>query len=186
MNAKWKTIVGFNYSVSQSGQIRNDKTGQIFKPWKNRNGYAGVTLWKNGTPTKQFVHRLVAQAFIPNPENLPFIDHINTNPHDNSAENLRWVTPKGNSNNSITLQKLYRTTFKSGDLNLKTMTGKFGKDNPVSRPVIQLKDGEVIAYHECARRAMYATGVNCTSITKVCKGKRKSAGGYQWQYNNEI
>lgn len=180
---QWKSIPGHNYSVSTTGRVRNDRSGKLLKPWKMRCSYLGVTLWKNGQPTKRAVHRLVAEVFIPNPDKLPYIDHINTQTTDNRVENLRWVTPAGNSNNPITLQRLRRTTFKSGDANPKTMTGKFGKLNPVSKPVLQMRDGQIVAKHECARRAMFDTGIDCTSITKVCKGQRKTAGGYQWKYD---
>ena len=62
------------------------------------------------------------------------------------------------------------------------MTGKFGYKSPCSRPIIQLKDGLPINLFSCAREAMRETGIDCGSITKCCRGQRKSAGGYQWRY----
>ena len=181
----WKKIQGHNYSVSDRGNVRNDKTNKLLNPWQNSYGYPTVTLWRQGKAKRIPVHRLVAEAFIPNPQNYPVVDHINTEVRDNRVENLRWTTYAGNSNNPITLSRLRRTTFKNGDANPKTMTGKIGKLNPVSRPIVQLSHGEIIAYHDCARRAMIATGIDCGSITKVCRGQRKTAGGFQWQYKTE-
>lgn len=179
---KWKDIPGYNYAVSTAGGIKRTDTGAIVTPWFNKDGYPCVSLSEKGKVRKFRVHRLVAEAFIPNPDNRPYVDHINTDHTDSRVENLRWVTPKGNSNNPLTLERLRKTTFKAGDANPKTMTGKFGKDNPVSIPVEQLKDGQVVATHESARRAMVATRIDCTSITKVCRGQRKSAGGFGWRY----
>ncbi len=183
MNEVWKPISGYNYSVSSCGKVRNDKTGQILSPWLTSHGYPCVTLWQKGKGVKRPVHRLVAEAFIPNSDRKPCIDHINTVTSDNRVENLRWVTMKENSRNPITLSRLRRTTFKKGTDNPKTMTGKFGKENPVSRPIVQKLGDKVVAHYECARRAMFATGIDCGSITKVCRGQRKSAGGFQWQYD---
>lgn len=182
MNEIWKNISNSNYSVSTVGRVRNDKTGKILKPWLTSYGYPAVSLWTNGSMHKYPVHRLVAETFIPNPDNKPCIDHINTIPTDNRVENLHWVTHKENSRNPITLERLHRTTFKAGDKNPKTMTGKFGYKSPCSRPIIQLKDGLPINLFSCAREAMRETGIDCGSITKCCRGQRKSAGGYQWRY----
>lgn len=74
--------------------------------------------------------------------------------------------------------------IKSGDDNPKTMTGKFGIDNPRSRSVWQMENGIPIDLFSCAREAMRETGIDCTSITKCCRNQRKSAGGYQWEYEN--
>lgn len=185
MKEDWKNIPNSNYSVSTKGRVRNDKTGHILKPWHTSYGYPVVALWTNGLMRKRPVHRLVAEAFIPNPDNKPCIDHINTIQSDNRVENLHWVTHKENSRNPITLERLHKTTFKTGNGNPKTMTGKFGIENPRSKPVFQLENGLPIDLFSCAREAMRQTGIACSSITKCCRGQRKSAGGYQWRYENE-
>ena len=89
----WKKIDGFeNYSVSTFGKIRNDKTGTIRKLQNYTNGYYSVRI--NGK--NLLVHRLVAKAFVDNPERKPVVDHLNGNRKDNRADNLRWVTTAEN------------------------------------------------------------------------------------------
>lgn len=89
----WKSIGNTNYQVSDSGEVMNTKTGKTLKQCKrNKGGYLAVDLCVNGVRKTHFVHRLVAEAFIPNPEGKPQIDHYNDNPEDNRVENLHWVT----------------------------------------------------------------------------------------------
>ena len=97
--------------VSNMGRVKslgNNKTRKekILKNIKGKDGYLSVGLYKDGKIKMYLVHRLVAQAFIPNSNNKPFIDHINTIRTDNRVENLRWVTSKENMNNSITIEKI--------------------------------------------------------------------------------
>ena len=108
----WKPIKEFEgyYEVSNIGRVRSlnyKRTGKekILKNIEDYKGYLEVGLTKNGKRKQFKVHRLVAEAFIPNPENKPCIDHINTVKSDNRVENLRWVTYKENSNNEKTLEK---------------------------------------------------------------------------------
>lgn len=89
----WKKIKEFNYSINEKGEVRNDTTGNIKKATKNKqNGYLYVDLWENNQGHKKAVHRLIAEAFIPNPYNKPTVDHADGNRTNNSIDNLRWAT----------------------------------------------------------------------------------------------
>lgn len=92
---EWKKIEGKpNYSVNSVGDVRNDKTGRILKPRKGTAGYYQIMLGRKTSPL--YVHRIVATAFIENPDNLPQVDHINGEKLDNRVENLRWVSVSDN------------------------------------------------------------------------------------------
>lgn len=90
----WVKIKNYiNYSVNENGEIRNDVTGKLKSPYICKsNGYYYVDLWKNNHSKKIPLHRIIAEAFIPNPENKPTIDHADGNRTNNSISNLRWAT----------------------------------------------------------------------------------------------
>ncbi len=94
----WKMIEEVNgiYSISNQGRVRNNRTGYILKPIKWTKGYMKVNLKVNGNSDSQMIHRLVAMAFIPNPENKPEVNHKNGIHDDNRVENLEWVTGEEN------------------------------------------------------------------------------------------
>ena len=95
----WKDIKGFdNYEVSTEGQVRNITTGHILKPRDNGRGYLEVGLHTNKKRTHKYIHRLVAEAFIPNPNNKPEVNHIDEDKTNNSVNNLEWLTHKENNN----------------------------------------------------------------------------------------
>lgn len=116
LGEQMKDVDGYDdkYTVTNKGKVldkpRVDKCGvatgwKLRKPHHNGYGYASVQF-RNGSEKKHWlVHRLVATAFIPNPYNKPYVDHIDTNPTNNSVENLRWVDLKENMNNEKTLKK---------------------------------------------------------------------------------
>lgn len=82
-----------NYSINNNGEIRNDLTGKIKTPFVNKKtGYLTVDLWNDNKCKKYTIHRLLAESFIPNPENKPTVDHKDGNRSNNSLENLRWAT----------------------------------------------------------------------------------------------
>jgi len=97
MEPEWRKINGFNYYVSSDGEIRN--YNGIHLKQHIQNGYKRLTLIKNGKQHKLYVHRIIAEAFIENPLNKPFIDHINRIKTDNRIENLRWCSCSENNLN---------------------------------------------------------------------------------------
>ena len=178
----WRDIVGFEgkYQVSNLGNVKSLKRKVKFgTQWRivverlcaqrMFGAYKQVVLGN----TPKFVHRLVAMAFIPNPENKPEVNHKNGNKTDNRAENLEWVSHQENAIHAFRVLK-----HTSGN------KGKFGKDNKKSRIVQQLKDGIVInEYYGCAE-ASRMTGIRVAGIRGVCNhnDKHKSAGGFEWRW----
>lgn len=90
--AEYRKVDGFPYSVTSDGVVRNDRTGHILKPATSNSGYRCVKLWDGGKGKNSFVHRLVALAFVPNPNHKPEVNHIDGDKTNNSANNLEWVT----------------------------------------------------------------------------------------------
>ena len=180
MNEIWKDIKDYpNYMVSNLGRVKSlsnnfSRKEKILKNGKNNVGYLLVGLCKNGKVKNYLIHRLVAEAFLPNPENKPCIDHINTDRTDNRICNLRWVTSKENINNPLTIDK------KSKNAHLKN---KFGAENPLSKPILQFsKDGELIKKWNSITDIKRELGINIGNICSCCNGKRNTAGGYIWRY----
>ena len=110
--ANWRKAVGYDmYSVSDEGHVRNDLRGKILKQTVSKTGYAYLTMVQGKKHYMRYVHRLVGEAFIPNPDNLPQIDHIDGNKLNNTVSNLRWVsasenrTAYGNEQRAINRQR---------------------------------------------------------------------------------
>lgn len=98
--SNWRPIKDFpNYDVSDQGEVRNVLTNCVLKGQPNNGGYLRVKLCTSGRKLRKFVHRLIAETFIPNPSDLPVVDHINHARDDNRVMNLRWTTPQQNSFN---------------------------------------------------------------------------------------
>lgn len=113
---QWKDIEGYEglYQVSDMGNVRNVKYNRSLKPVLNPGGYLKVILSKDGKRKTCKVHRLVAEAFIPNPDNKPTVDHINTIRTDNRVSNLRWFTHKEQMlDNKITNEKFNENSLKN-------------------------------------------------------------------------
>lgn len=101
MNEIWKDIEGYEglYQISNLGKIKSLTKNCILKP-SNCRKYKGVNLYKNGITKTKSIHRLVAIAFIPNPNNYPCVNHIDCNKENNNADNLEWCTYKQNNNHN--------------------------------------------------------------------------------------
>lgn len=113
---EWKNIIGYEglYEVSNKGNVRNVRRNKLLKLSKNRYGYIQVYLYKNGIRTGLKVHRLVAQAFIENPDNLPEVNHKNEDKIDNRVENLEFCDHKYNVNYGHRTENAINTRVKNG------------------------------------------------------------------------
>lgn len=195
MEEIWKDIKGYEglYQISNNGRVKSllkvTKFGNrlkvneemILKPALGKRGYYVVSLNHNGKSKTFTIHRLIAEAFIPNPLNKKFIDHINTIKTDNRIENLRWVTSKENSNNILTLKHSSESTSK------KWKDGCYNNRNNIHYRKVQQfdKEGNLIATYDSIIEASEITGVERSSISAVCLGtnpKRHTAGGYIWKH----
>lgn len=164
---EWRPVVGYEgrYEVSNLGRVRSLRrmipnrfgkymNGRILKPITNHNGYYYVTL---GRGKHGFVHRLVIEAFVPNPDNKPFCDHIDSNRKNNRVENLRWATYQENNSTGHKRSLHYRSVLQ-----------------------IDTKDGKILNKYPSVRSAQESTGA--THIGSCCQGNRKTSGGYIWKY----
>lgn len=189
---EWKTIKNYEglYEVSNLGRIKSlnyRRTGieKILKGRLNNVGYLKVTLCNNGKSKEYFIHRLVAEAFISNPNNLPCVDHIDTIKTNNNIKNLRWVTYKENNDNPLTKKKsIENHADVSGSKN--PFYGKYGKDFPTSKKVVQLTlEDELVKIWDCIIDTRKQGGFSDSCVTACCRGKQKTHRGYKWKYYND-
>ena len=172
----WKSIEGYpNYMISNLGRVKSlrFRKEKIMKLRNDSDGYLLINFHKNKKQNTFKVHRLVAQTFIPNPENKPHIDHINGIRDDNRVENLRWVTIKENNNNPLHRNKISES---------RKMI--FSHLHFASKPIIQFtKNGEFIKKwnnaQDVAREWKLYSGSN---IHSCCRGKIKTTYNYTWRF----
>lgn len=195
----WKPIEGYEdyYEVSSNGRVRSiDRSfcqfgnrgsffqrtykGRILQQRKNRNGYYYVVLSKDGKHKTITVHRLVAQAFIPNPNNYHVVDHINGDKTLNAAFNLRWVTESDNVRNPNTYNKMCDRLKGS---HICSWRGHFGNEHPMSKSVAQYDlSGNFIAEYGSASEAGRQLGISRTCVSDCASGKCKKSHGFIFKY----
>ena len=183
MTEQWRTAIYDgetyeDYKVSNLGRIlslnyRNTGKPGLMNPVDNGHGYLQVVLSKNREHKMCYVHRLIAETFLPNPENKPEVNHIDedktnnfvgTPENDYKDGNLEWKSPKGNCNHGTRNERIAKA---------------------MSKPVLQLSlTGELIrewpSTAECGRNGFYSS-----HVTECCNGKRKTAYGFRWMYADD-
>ncbi len=180
IKAGYKYIEGYegHYMIDTHGNVFSLKRQKTMIPCKSSNGYMQVHLTKDGITKSHKIHRLVAQSFIPNPNNLPQVNHIDENKSNNTAWNLEWCTQTYNLNYNDGQKRRARSRDYE-DISKKRSCAQ-------SKEVAQCDlDGRVVAIWENAYVAELH-GYNRTMINQCCLGKKKSHKGYTWKYTNYI
>lgn len=159
-----------NYEAHPEGFIRSldsyangpygSKTfrkGKVLKPWNTTSGYSVVQL----TGGRRYaVHRLIAETFIPNPENKPYVNHIDGNKQNNRVDNLEWVTPAENN-------------YHAKEIGLR--------NDRIRVRQIDMLTGKVIAEYKSLKEASKVTGLDYSSIAYAARGVYKHSGGFKWE-----
>jgi hypothetical protein len=185
MQEIWKDVEGYEgfYQVSNFGNVKsldvfvlkknfkNEpvyvlRKGRILKQGVRCGGYLGVGLSKYGKTTSFSVHRIVAKAFIDNPNNLPQINHKDEDKTNNRVDNLEWCDSKYNNNYGTHNERAFKN---------RVITH--------NKPVYCIELNKVFNSAEEAGRTF---GINRNGIAAVCKGRKRSAAGYHWKYANEV
>ena len=155
----WKTIKAHpNYEVSNLGNVRHIKKKQNRMPQDNGTGYKFISIKENGKNINLYIHRIVAEAFVANPEGKEFVNHLDENKTNNAASNLEWTTRLENNNYGTRNEKISKAK---------------------SKPVYCVELDKVF---EGAKAAAAELGANDKSICKCCRGIYKTAGNYHWRY----
>lgn len=160
-----KNIDGYEgYVIYEDGRVFSTKSNRFLSPrlrGVKRRQYQSVALYGRDRKAKEkSIHILVAQAFLPNPDNKPIVNHKDNNPLNNHVSNLEWCTYTENTLHSYNETKRKR----------------------VGRSVLQIDGAIVIEEYKSIAEAGRAVGVHPTTISHVLKGNRKTAGGYTWRY----
>lgn len=163
----WRIIPNTNelYKISDNGRVFSLKSNKMLNLHPQKTGYHTFSISVNNKVRLGYVHRLVAELFIPNPDNLPQVDHIDGNSQNNHISNLRWVTAKENCNNSNTKCKLMNRGLLP------------------SRSVQQMKDGVVIKTHLSINKVKL-DGFVVSAVSRCCHGFASSHRGYQWKFTD--
>ena len=168
-NEIWMDIKGYEgkYKVSNQGRVYSIRSNKYLAIGNNRKGYLYVRLWKDNIEKKEYIHRLVARHFIPNPNNLPQVNHKDENKENNRVENLEWCDAKYNNNYGSHSKRVAE-----GYLN--------GGKNCYKVKQFSL-EGEYIATYRSMREAERLNNLANGSLSAYFKNHYSQWGGYKWE-----
>ena len=175
-----KNIVLNGYSVSEVGEVINNKTGRAIKPSLANNGYLCVRLQYQQKDRQDsrgrsvyYIHRLVASQYVGNPLGLPQVNHIDGDKQNNHFQNLEWVTASQNRTHA------YRTGLQKSP---KAQLGRFNENHHRSKAINKFtKDGVFVETYPSLQEAK-RQGHNIGNVCSALKGNYKTADGFKWEY----
>ena len=150
------------YAITSCGKVWSYKAKRFLKTHKSSKGYERVELYKDNNCKRLTIHKLVATAYIPNPYNLPQVNHKDENKENNSVNNLEWCTNKYNSNYGTRNERMSKAKMKK---------------------VLCIELNRIF---DSGLQAQKQLKIAVSRISECCSGKSKTAGGYHWQYADEI
>ena len=160
-----------DYEITETGKVWSKRNNKFLKKANNQ-GYLFVCLSVKGKRQIKFIHRLVAEAFIPNPEDKPCVNHIDGVKKNNRLENLEWCTYSENNKHKYDVLGYKSSRF-----------GKFGKNNPSSIKIKQYTmDGKYVKKWHSLADVQRDLKINIGNLNSALKGNRSSAGGFKWSY----
>ena len=170
----WKTVpVDNNYEACENGQIRDKDTKKIISQWKDKDGYLLVSLSRH----LYRAHRIIASTFISNPNNNPVVNHKDFNKSNNCVNNLEWTTYSENTKHSFS-GKHREEGIKEWVKKVQPLGAKASKTKVAQYDL----EGHLLKVYDSPREASEHTRTCRSSITQCVRGKRKTAGGYVWEY----
>ena len=176
-SCEWKPVCQFpnDYLVSDDGRVFSIRTQHYLRPSEDKDGYLYYVLCVRGYRRTIKAHRLVADAFIPNLDRKPTVDHINANRKDNRACNLRWATHEEQWQNPHAIEKHYEGAKRAAEKNT-------GTPSKYRKPVEVYFGGELVRTYPCLTAAAIDVRVSSGKASECANGKRDAVNGYVFKW----
>lgn len=157
------------YFITEDGRVWSVRNNRFLTNQIGKNGYLYIDLNKNGIRTRKYIHRLVAEAFLPNPNNLPQVNHKDENKSNNNVNNLEWISIKDNANYGTRTERAEQRK-KEVNANMKQVA------------MCDKQTHEIIKTYKSLTEAAKENNIGVSNISAVLHGKRQTTGGYFWRF----